>query len=517
MSTSKIVPIGGRRIIVNFLAGAMQTVVSLFAGFFSSRWLLLNIGEVDIGLFNVIGGIVALAGVFGVFWGRALFRLYGYTLGENVDIQEKLNQYFNTGLLGCGIVIALLASIGYPLGVYSIHYKLTVPSERLLASIWSFRFTLVSTVIIIGCIPYTTLFSAKQIIAPISGIHTVLTLLLLAFSYYSKYIAEDRLIWYSAIMALTVALPPLVQLVYGMKKFPECRICIDRLWSSKRFKELAIYGFWIYVGNFPFNLQFEGMKIFLNLHWGPRLNTAYALGNNLIARINNISGSLHTAICPAITTIAGGGNKEQLEGLVIRTCKFLMLILSFFYLPLHLELKYVLTLWLKEPPTYTYEFCCLVAVATFINSMSVPYALALESQQKIGIYKTISCFQILLFWPILFALFYFYKSPLIVVIAMILTNIGNVFVNLFYCRKMFGFSINRWFLNAVLPVFACLVLPVLIGGLLHLLLPSSFIRFVLTGTIIVPLFIGLAYRFALAVDEQNSIRMFFLRKKLPTT
>ena len=116
MSTSKIVPIGGRRIIVNFLAGAMQTVVSLFAGFFSSRWLLLNIGEVDIGLFNVIGGIVALAGVFGVFWGRALFRLYGYTLGENVDIQEKLNQYFNLGLLGCGIVIALLACIGYPLG-----------------------------------------------------------------------------------------------------------------------------------------------------------------------------------------------------------------------------------------------------------------------------------------------------------------------------------------------------------------------------------------------------------------
>jgi len=236
MNTPNTVPAGGRRIIVNFLAGAMQTVVSLFAGFFSSRWFLLNIGEVDIGLFNVIGGIVALAGVFGVFWGRALFRLYGYTLGENIDIQEKLNQYFNTGLLGCGILIALLACIGYPLGIYSIHDKLTVPPERLLASIWSFRFTLVSTAIIIGCIPYTTLFSAKQIIAPISGIHTVLTLLLLAFSYYSKYIAEDRLIWYSAIMALTVVLPPLVQLVYGMKKFPECRICIDKLWSSKRLR-----------------------------------------------------------------------------------------------------------------------------------------------------------------------------------------------------------------------------------------------------------------------------------------
>ena len=51
-----------RRIFLNIVATYGRSVFALFCGLFSSRWVLMSLGQEDYGFWGVVGGLVAFIG-----------------------------------------------------------------------------------------------------------------------------------------------------------------------------------------------------------------------------------------------------------------------------------------------------------------------------------------------------------------------------------------------------------------------------------------------------------------------
>ena len=70
-----------KRIVLNVVASYGRSLFSLMCGIFTGRWLLLSLGEVDYGLFGVVGGIVSFIAFFNHLFSTSISRYYAYAVG----------------------------------------------------------------------------------------------------------------------------------------------------------------------------------------------------------------------------------------------------------------------------------------------------------------------------------------------------------------------------------------------------------------------------------------------------
>ena len=47
-----------RRILINVLVTYLRSLVALVCGIFTGRWMLMSLGQVDLGLYGVVGGMI---------------------------------------------------------------------------------------------------------------------------------------------------------------------------------------------------------------------------------------------------------------------------------------------------------------------------------------------------------------------------------------------------------------------------------------------------------------------------
>ena len=127
-----------KRIIVNILATYGRTVFGAACGIFSTRWVLMALGQEDFGLFGLIGSIVLFLTFFNIQLAGALSRFYAYAVGaarvasDGQAGLEECRKWFTTGVLIHTVVPMLLVSIGYPIGSWAIRTGLVgVPTSRI--------------------------------------------------------------------------------------------------------------------------------------------------------------------------------------------------------------------------------------------------------------------------------------------------------------------------------------------------------------------------------------------------
>ena len=90
-----------RRMIFNIVATYGRSLLALGFGLFSSRWVLLSLGQTDFGLYGVVGGITAFIAFFNGLLGSAVSRFYAISVGQaesSCDKQaglEESRRWFN--------------------------------------------------------------------------------------------------------------------------------------------------------------------------------------------------------------------------------------------------------------------------------------------------------------------------------------------------------------------------------------------------------------------------------------
>ena len=123
-----------KRIAKNTLLLYFRMILMMIVTLYTSRVILNALGIEDFGIYNVVGGVVAMFTVISGTLSAAISRFITYELGKGD--KSKLNKIFSASvtiqILLSLIIVALIESVG----VWFLNAKMTIPESRMIAANW---------------------------------------------------------------------------------------------------------------------------------------------------------------------------------------------------------------------------------------------------------------------------------------------------------------------------------------------------------------------------------------------
>lgn len=341
----------------------VRQILLMVIALYTSRVILQTLGANDYGIYNVVGGFVAMFNVLSGALTVAISRFIAYVLGEDDD--KKLREVFSTALVvqtAMGLVIVLLLAT---VGVWYVRNVMVLPDGRLSAALWVLAFSAFAFFIDLIAVPYNALIVAHEHMKAYAYIAIFEGLMKLAISFVIVISPFDKLISYGFLMLVTAVTVRFYYTRYCRKHFVNCKFHMEV--HRHILKEMMPFVGWAFLGNGAIVLRDQGTNMLLNLFGGTTVNAARGIAQSVNSAIQSFANNFMSATQPEITKLKATNQLPEMQRLIMRSCRisyFLMLIMS---VPLIKNIDYVLAIWLGEVPLYTNDF----VVYTLIDSMLV--------------------------------------------------------------------------------------------------------------------------------------------------
>ena len=504
-----------RRIALNVVATYGRSVYAMLCGLFTSRWVLMSLGEIDYGLVGVVGGLTGFISFLNGLMGESLVRFYAYAVGE-----AKIAQDSSEGLEGCrrwfSIAVAIhsilpivLIIIGYPCGIWAVKHWLVIPPDRIEACVWVWRCVCLSCFMSMISVPFNAMYTAKQEIAELTIYSFIGTTVYLALVFVMTLSNRDWLVYYAACTCFVFVVPQIIISIRAVVKYPECRFRGCYLRDRKSLAQLFSYAGLRFFGALSQLLTAQGMALVVNKLLGPARNAAMTIGNNLSSKAMTLTLSFRGALQPAITNATGEKDCERANSLSYRTCLLSALGVLIFAIPLILEVDEVMLLWLKKPPEGASLLCCIMLFALVVDNSTVGLVMRIFATGKIAVFQVVEAFV----WisALLIAWAWMVRGGDIEGVGigfLVMYSLDNI-VKLFCARRTGGMSIRFWISHVLVPVVIVIGITMAIGTIPRLLFPQTFLRLVLTTSVCEVVFIPLVWKFALGDADRSLIRNKF--------
>ena len=510
-----------RRIILNVVATYGRSLFVLVCGLFVGRWALMALGQVDYGLFAVVGALMVfisfinnvLAGSISRFYAIAVGRAKKASVGATgvEDSLEEGRRWFNTALSIHTVVPLVLMTIGYPIGMWAVEHWLTIPPDRIEACRWVFRFACLSGFVGMVNVPFTAMYTAKQYIAELTLYSFATTTFNVCFLYYMVTHPGDWLARYALWTCLLSVVPQAIICLRAMAIFPECRLRWRYWYDLAYLRQVGAYAIWQLIGAVCGLLRTNGITILINKMFGPHANASMGVAQSVNSHASSLASALFGAFSPAIITAFGEGDLPKMKRMALRACRFGLLLSLVFMLPLALELPEVMRLWLKTPPDYAIGLCWCMLLIYLIDISSYGHMIIINASGKVAAYhSTLGAINILVV-PVAWFCAHMgvgvYGAIGGVLIGDLLLNSG---IRVLFARRLLGMGARAWLFGVMVPVVVLTTLCGAVGLLPQLWLGPSFWRLLLTTALTEVFFLPLAWRFVLDADErayaQNALR-----------
>lgn len=433
-----------RRIARNTLVLYVRLLFVLAVNFYVSRRVLDLLGVEDYGIYNVVGGFVALFSIFSSSLSSAISRFITFELGRGD--RDRLKAVFASSVLIQRIMSLLVFVIAEILGVWFLNHKLNIPSERLEAAHWVLQCSILTFVANLLCVPYNATIIAHERMKTFAYVSILESLLKVGGICLLGFILADHLKGYALFLFILSAFIRMFYGVYSRRNFEECSVRIR--WDKNMLKEMAGFAGWNYVGAISALLRDHGVNILLNLFCGPAVNAARGLSSQVNLAVSRFSSGFLTAMNPQITKSYAAGEREYMTTLLFRGAKCSSFLLLIPILPVLMETEPLLAVWLNRIPDHTVSFVRLMLIFTVLDGMSNPLITVLLASGKIRNYQILVGGLRMLNLPLSYLFLYLGFFPEITMLISIALNQCCLFARLYMVRMMIGLSV-RLFLKKV--------------------------------------------------------------------
>lgn len=480
----------------------------------------MALGQIDFGLFGVIGGLMGFISFFNTVLAAAVSRYYAFSVGaarneSDGEGVEECRKWFNTAVTIHAFLPAILIAIGYPIGIWAIENWLTIPAGRIHDCIWVFRFACLSCLAGMVNVPFTAMYTAKQYIAELTIYSFVTTALNVCFVYY---MVSHPGVWLArwALWTCAVAIVPQVIIcVRALRIFPECKLNCRYMFKLDYLKKISKYAGWQLLGCFCGLLRTQGITILINKFFGPKVNASMSIANTVNAQSSTLSSSLLGAFAPAITSACGAKDYSKMSRLAYSASKFGVLLTLIFVIPLGLELPEVLRIWLRNPPVFTAGLCYCMIAYHLVDVSTNGHMVVVNASGRIAEYHIVLSLVSIFTLPVATICLYLGGSPYwvgyVLIVATGLNSIGRIF----FARWLLGLSIRYWAYKIVIPLLVLSAICLIVGWLPRLVLCAGFARIVLTTAIVEPFLGWLTWKLVLDDTERDFLREKTRSKLLP--
>lgn len=468
MSTSQ-------RVIKNTIFLYIRMVISILVNVFTTRLLLESLGASDYGLYNVIGGAIAMMGFLTASMSSTTQRFINYAEGEG-NIEKVKEIFSNAQILHYGLAlisIVLLISAGF----IFFNGVLNIPQGRELTAIFVYGCLVFSTVFSITVVPYDAVLNAHENmkIFSIIGIVDVLLKFGIAFAVY--YYKTDKLIFYAILMALESWFLRFITQLYCKKHYDECRKSeLKKYYAKDTIRSMTSFAGWNMINIVCGMISLFGMNVVVNHFFDTKVNAALGIATQLSGVLMAVSMNMIKALAPVLVKREGQHNRKDVLEITYTGCKFSFLLFSFFCIPVLFYLVPILKLWLHTVPEYTDIFCALLIIGTLIDQITVFIYQTISAQGEIREYSIVK--GLIYFCPILSSIIMFSIDDFLpywalinwVLYKMIIGGIANIY----YGCKNVNLSLKQFKWKVLLPCCLIVISTSLLAIGIHVLLTNVF-------------------------------------------
>ena len=195
-----------KRIAKNTLLLYFRMLFMMVVSLYTSRVILNALGVEDIGIYNVVGGVVTI---------QLLLSL---------------------------IIVVLIESVG----VWFLNAKMTIPAERMTAANWVLQFSIVTFVIGLISVPYNAAIIAHEKMSAFAYISILEAVGKLAIAFLIMASPIDRLIFYAILMCVVGLIIRFTYGHYCKKHFAECTYHFH--WDKEILMKMFGFAGWNFIG-----------------------------------------------------------------------------------------------------------------------------------------------------------------------------------------------------------------------------------------------------------------------------
>lgn len=458
-----------KRIAKNTLLLYLRTFYSLLISLFTARVILQALGFTDYGLYNVVASVTTMFTFLRSAMGNATNRYIAFGVGKG-DLGE-LKKTFSTCLIVHTIIALLIVVLCEVVGLWLFYNKMEIPPDRMTACFWVLQLSIATCAIGVICVPYDADIIAHEKMGAFAFISILNSTLNLGVVYAVKYCPLDKLVFYAFLVFAIQVMNRIIYNAYCHKHFPESRFA--NIVDKTQIKDMFKFAFWNLFGNMAAIACTPILNVFLNMFFGPIVNAARAIAVNIQGTINSFLFNFQLAVIPQITKSYAAGELDRMRKLIITSSKFSYFLFFLVALPLTIEARQVLTLWLGEIPDHTISFMQLTMLTLLITSWIQPLHTANLATGNIKKFQTLRGAVMLLMLPISYIALKSGAIPEIVFVVQLLVTFAAQLVMLFVLRPLIKLSLREYVLEVFIRTGIVTVLAAIPSYFTFKILPEN--------------------------------------------
>lgn len=454
----------------------INMAIRMLVGLYTTRVILQALGAEDFGIYNVVGGFVAMFSFISTTMSSASMRFFAYEIGRG-DM-KKLNDYFNQTILCYLLLVALLYVVFESFGIWFVNNKLVIPDNRMHAANWIFQFAILTFAFHMMEVPFSAMAVAKEKMVTYAIVGLIDAFLKLGIVFVLLHLNGDKLIIYAIMLTVISMCNFLFYVIFCRVKFKE-ETRVKLFFNKGMFKEIVSYSGWSLFWTLANVARSQGINIVLNMFFTPVVNAARGVAYQINSAVNQFVTSFYQAVRPQVTKLSAQHEYNKMKHLVYSSSVISFCLVMLVAIPILIKTPYILSLWLKEVPEYTAVFTRLVIVVAMIDTLGHPLTTAVCSTGKIKWFHIVTGSLLLLTLPIGYLLLKMGMEPNVVFIVSIVMSSCAQISRMVFMHSMFGFEIKEYCMKVLLKVALILVVTYGLTRMVSYWLDDSFLTLVL--------------------------------------
>ena len=444
-----------KRIAKNTLLLYVRMLFTMAIGLYTGRVVLNTLGVTDYGIYNVVGGVIAMLGFLTGSMSAASSRFITYDLGKG-DMAVMKKTFGN--ILSIHFILAgIILFFGETIGLWFVLNKLQIPADRMTAALWVYQFSVFTSILSVISVPYNAAIIAHERMKAFAYIGIIDAVLKLLIVYMLLVIPFDKLKVYALLFFCIQVFDRIVYGVYCTRHFMETKA--KPTFDGKLFKEIFSFAAWTMNGNLAVIGYTQGINILLNMFFGPAVNAARGVAVQVQGVVQNFCNNFQMALNPQLTKSYAQNDLQHMHQLLKVSSKFSFFMLFFISLPLMFEAPLVLKWWLGIVPEHTVNFLRLILCSSMLITLSNPLVVSVHATGRIKRFQAIEGAMLLCIVPIAYLLLkLFGVAPEYVFCVHIVVEACTQYARIRIVLPMIGMRVVEYVKEVVVPLVKVVVL-----------------------------------------------------------
>lgn len=415
---------------------------------YTSRVILKYLGVENFGIYNVIAGMVSMFSIISGSLSTSVSRHLTFELGKG-DV-EMLKKTFIMSINVQVLISVICVLFAEVIGVWFLNTMMNIPANRMEAANWVLQFSIFTFVINLLSVPYNASLISHEHMKTFAYIGIFEVVMKLAVVYMLVCSPVDKLVFYSFLLFLLAVVIQCIYILYCKKHFKECHYhySFDKVIMGKLF----CFAGWGFIGASSGILRSHGVNILLNIFFGPTVNAARGIANQVNNALNGFVGNFMTALTPQITKAYAQKDYTYLLNCVYKGAKFSFFLIYILSLPVLLRTEWILQMWLRTVPDTTVTFVRLMLIFSMSDTLCRTMINANNATGDIKYYQIVVGSLNLLVLPLAYIALKLGAPPEITVVISIVVCLLGIIPRIYFNKKHFPISYIAFFTKVICPI-----------------------------------------------------------------